>query len=232
VWKTAGSERKVLSCEAKSLPSGAVQVDVHEQLPPNGSPLLTTYIVRPSGAVGVSMTMDPVGDLPELPRFGVQMTVPGEFDRVAWFGRGPHENYVDRRASAEVSRYESSVEDFGHTYTRPQENGNRCDVRWLALSDDSGSGLLVIGQPLVSVSAWPYTSEDLARAKHVNELPKRSTITVNVDGAQMGVGGDDSWGALPHPEYSLPPVNRSYEFLLVPIAKSQGDIDDLARSIE
>lgn len=232
VWKSAGPERKVLSCEAKSLPGGAVQVEVQQELPPNDSPLLTTYVVHPSGEIEVSMTLDPVGDLPELPRFGVQFSVPDEFDRVTWFGRGPHENYVDRRASAEVSRYEASVDDFVHTYTRPQENGNRTDVRWMALSDDSGAGLLVVGRPLVNVSAWPYTAEDLAKARHVNELPKRSAITVNVDAGQLGVGGDDSWGALPHPEYSLPPVHRTYSFVLVPLGSSQVDPDDLARSID
>jgi beta-galactosidase len=187
--------------------------------------------VRPNGIVEVAMMIDPVGKLPELPRFGVQFAVPGELEQVTWFGRGPHENYADRRASTEVSRFAARVGEFWHSYTRPQENGYRTDVRWVALTDGAGSGILVVGQPLVCVNAWPYSMRDLARAKHVNELPRRSQITVNIDAAQMGIGGDDSWGALPHPEYTLPPVHRSYSFLLMPYSKSQGDAGDVALGV-
>lgn len=104
-----------------------------------------------------------------------------------------------------------------HDYLRPQENGNRTDVRWVAFTDEEGNGLLVMGLPLLEVSCWPYTMPDLEGAKHPHELPRREGITVNLDFRQMGVGGDTSWGRLPHAEYRLPPAPYSYRFLLRPL---------------
>lgn len=229
-WKEAGKERKVVSCEMNITDSGVVEIAVEQQLPANETPLRTCYNVYSSGKVEIRMTMDPVGKLPELPRFGMQMAVASELKNIAWFGRGPHENYVDRNSGALVSCYESTIDEFIHDYVRPQENANRTDVRWFTLTDDQGRGLLVAGKPHLSMSAWPYSQEELTDAQHVNELPQEvEAITVNVDQAQMGLGGDDSWGALPYPEYTLPPVSRSYAFTLMPIDQSSGDVRKVAR---
>lgn len=182
------------------------------------------------GTLRVAVEFVPHGDLPELPRFGVQMTGPEELQNVTYFGRGPHENYVDRKSSAMVSRYETTVEELIHNYVRPQENGNRCDVRWIAFTNDEGNGAVVIAdEGLLSVSAWPYSMADLERARHVNELPRRDVLTFNYDGAQMGVGGDDSWGAQPHRQYRLPPARRTYSFKVRPYSTSMGDMGEVAR---
>ncbi|MBX3433514.1 MAG: DUF4981 domain-containing protein [Pirellulales bacterium] len=190
------------------------------------------YSLTPAGdgTIRVEAEFVPHGVLPELPRFGVQMTGTARLSNVTYFGRGPHENYVDRLASAFVSRYESTVADMTHVYTRPQENGNRCDVRWIAFTNDAGQGAIVIadGAPL-SVSVWPYSMADLEKARHVNELPARDVITINIDAGQMGVAGDNSWGALPHPQYTLPPVRRSYSFLMRPYNPGLGEIGEVAR---
>ena len=114
---------------------------------------------------------------------------------MAYLGRGPYENYWDRHTGSAVGLYSGSVEELIHVYTRPQENGNRTDVRWLTLTDKDGAGLLAVGMPLLSVSAWPFSMDDLEKAMHLNELPRRDFITLNLDYRQMGVGGDDSWGA-------------------------------------
>ena len=148
---------------------------------------------------------------------------------MTWLGRGPHENYWDRHTGAAVGRYSGRVEDLVHDYVRPQENGNRTDVRWVALTDADGAGLLASGLPLLSVSAWPYTMEDLEKATHVNELPRRDTITLNLDLRQMGVGGDDGWGARPHAEYTLDAKPYAYRFRLRPYAPSMGPLDEVAR---
>lgn len=103
-----------------------------------------------------------------------------------------------------------------HPYVRPQENGNRTDVRWVALRNEAGVGLLAVGMPLLSVSAWPYTMDDLEAAEHAHELPHRDTITVSLDDRQMGVGGDNSWGARTHRQYTLPARPYSYRFRLTP----------------
>ena len=91
-------------------------------------------------------------------------------DRVNWFGRGPHESYWDRKTSAPVGRYHKLVADMVHPYVRPQENGNRVDVRWMALTDEEGHGLLVLGHSLLGMSAWPYTQEALETATHLYDL--------------------------------------------------------------
>jgi beta-galactosidase len=228
VWKSAGAKRKVTRSQASSLPNGSTAVKFVQTIPTNDSPLVTTFEVDSAGTIRVAMALDPIGNLPELPRFGMQLAIPVKYKNITYFGRGPHENYQDRRASAFVSRYQTDIANFTHSYTRPQENGNRTDVRWLALRDDKGAGLLIVGNPSLSVSAWPYSQEELEAAKHTNELPKNSSMTVNIDKSQMGVGGDNSWGAIPYPEYSLPPVYQSYNFILRPI-QSDTEIGDLAR---
>jgi beta-galactosidase len=230
-WKDASSQRQVKQVTVKPADAGAVIVEV-DAVAANDSPLSVTYTFRQDGSVEVSQTVDPAGNLPELPRFGMQLAVPAEYRNVQYFGRGPHENYIDRQASTLISRYKTDVENFAHNYSRPQENGNRTDVRWLALTNADGVGLLFIGEPLLNVSAWPYSQEELEKAKHTNELPRDSkTITVNVDDGQMGVGGDDSWGALPYPEYTLPPVHRTYSYVLRPL-KAGEDPGVIARQVK
>ena len=103
----------------------------------------------------------------------MQMAVPSALSTMTWLGRGPHENYWDRHTGAAVGRYTGRVVDLVHDYVRPQENANRTDVRWLALTDASGAGLLASGLPLLSASAWPYTMQELESATHTNELPHR-----------------------------------------------------------
>ena len=125
--------------------------------------------------------------------------------------------------------YSGSVEENIHVYVRPQENGNKSDVRWMALTDSDGVGLLAVGMPTIDVSAWPFAMQDLEKARHIDELPRRDTITVNLDYKQMGVGGDDSWGARTHPEYTLPAKTYHYSFRLTPYSPSLGDMDRLAR---
>jgi beta-galactosidase len=128
-----------------------------------------------------------------------------------------------------VGRYSGRVEDLVHAYVRPQENANRTDVRWVALTDATGSGLLASGLPLLSVSAWPYTMEDLESATHVNELPRRDAITLNLDLRQTGVGGDDGWGARPHAEYTLDAKPYAYRLRLRAVAPSMGPLDEVGR---
>jgi beta-galactosidase len=121
---------------------------------------------------------------------------------------------LDRHTAAFVGLYQSTVSDWITHYVRPQENANRSDVRWIEFIGSGGAGLRVSGEgrPL-GVSAWPYSAADLAEAKHDYELPRRDVITVNVDGRQMGVGGDNSWGLPVHEEYRLSPKAR-YDFAL------------------
>jgi beta-galactosidase len=177
------------------------------------------YTITPDGALTVTCHLGGAegNPWPILPRFGMQCALFPDWKNVAWFGRGPHETYWDRRTGAAVSRYTSTVDQLVHAYVRPQENGNRCDTRWAALTGEDGVGLLVAGDPRFDFSAWPYSMEALEAATHINELKTGESITLNIDDRQMGVGGDNSWGARTHPQYTLPIESRRFSFTVRPI---------------
>ncbi len=217
VWRLAGPGRIIQKIEAVRAGPAEIEVRVEYLLPAGKSELILLYSVYGSGEVFVENSFKPGMALPNLPRFGMQMGMPEEFKTLTWYGRGPHESYWDRKTGAAVGLYSGKVEDQVHPYIRPQETGNKTDVRWFKLTADTGAGLLVTGQPHLSISAWPFTMEDLERAEHTFELRERDFITVNIDYKQMGVGGDNSWGARPHAEYSLPAKAYSYSYSLTPL---------------
>ena len=213
-WQNAGPKRKTTSVTAEQIKPQAVRITAEASLPVGNSTCRNVYTVTGDGTIGVQCTVTPKGDkLPNLPRFGMQLAIPAAFDNMAWFGRGPHETYWDRKTGAAVGIYSGKVADLLHPYVRPQENANRTDVRWVKFTNANGVGLRASG--LLSVSAWPYTMTDLQSGTHIHDLPRRDAITVNLDHKQMGVGGDNSWGARPHPEYTLPATKAySYSFTL------------------
>jgi beta-galactosidase len=152
-----------------------------------------------------------------LPRFGMQMAMPAGFERVAWFGPGPEETYADRN-EARVGRHGGTVDAQWTEYSKPQENGNKVDVRWMAITNKAGVGLLAVGMPHLSAAVRHYTHGDIWNAKHTYELTRRPETILNLDDRQMGVGGDDSWGALAHEPYQLPAKAYRYRFRLRPFA--------------
>ena len=159
----------------------------------------------------------------------MQMAMPGAFNTITWYGRGPHETYWDRKSGAAVGVYSCSIEEQIHGYVRPQENANKTDVRWVALTNAEGAGLMAVGMPLLNASAWPYTMEDLEETTHDYLLPRRDIVTVNLDYQQMGVGGDTSWGALTHPEYTLPAKPYAYRFRLTPLTGRENPLATLSK---
>ena len=230
-WKAASGHWRVTSSEVEQPGPARVQLRFEGEFPDLSSTNVVTFTVLGSGDVVVAHEYRP-GDmeLPELPRFGMQMVVAGGFENVTWYGRGPHESYWDRKAGARVGVYTGTVDEQFVDYSEPQENGNKTDVRWVSLTDAAGTGLLVVGEPLVAYSALHYTTEDLETAKHSHEMARREDITLNVDLQQTGVGGDDSWGARPHDEYTLRAAPMSYSYRLRPITASDGPPMELARS--
>jgi len=123
-----------------------------------------------------------------------------------------------------------------HPYIRPQENGNRTDVRWVALTNDAGVGLLAVGMPLLSISAHHFTIDDLDEGmekhnRHTYDLKPRNLVTLNLDYKQMGVGGDNSWGARPHAQYTLPVKDYSYSLRLVPFGPTDGTPQELSKRV-
>ena len=144
------------------------------------------------------------GDLPYLPEVGTLLFLPRRLDRLHYYGRGPEENHWDRNTGTDVGRWSSTVAEQWTPYIRPQENGNKTDVRWAALTDRTGRGLLVTGEPLVEINASHFTPEDLsAGVRHDYQLTPRDAVVLRVNHRQMGVGGDNSWGAHTHDEFKL-----------------------------
>lgn len=170
--------------------------------------------------------------LPYLTRVGMQLEIPDSLAQMTWFGRGPQENYWDRSHGYAVGQYQGEVADLAFDYIRPQECANRTGVRWAAWTGADGSGLLVIGDQQLSVSAWPYRMEDIDRetVRHPHEIPASDVITVNIDLIQMGVGGRNSWGATTDEEFLIS-ADRPYRYSyrLVPYVPAMGDLADVAR---
>ena len=229
IWQNAGKHREIDVVTVKRIDGQSVQIEVSSTLPDVDSKYITTYRVYGSGDIIVEGQFIPGReDLPELPRFGMTMTLPGEFNHIAWYGRGPHESYWDRKTGAAVGVYSGRVWEQYHPYVRPQENGNKTDVRWIALTNDKGVGLLAVGMDLLSVSAHQFLQEDLdwhrdRPQRHGSDVQPRDLITLNLDDKQMGVGGDTGWGrrAWPHREYRLFPKEYVFRFRLRPF--SSGD---------
>ncbi len=222
VWQKASGLRTLESFAVKPLGRQAAVLTAEFNLPDVQSKYRTTFTVFGSGDIIVENRIR-IGkeDLPELPRFGMRLRIPAGLDRVEWYGRGPHENYWDRRASAFVGQYLSTARDMFVPYVSPQENGYRTDVRWVSVRDEKGRGLAFFGLDLLSFSALRYTIEDLSQKSrgtmHPTDLVERDFIELNVDFKQTGVGGEDSWGARPYPQYTLFPNDYSYRFRIRPL---------------
>lgn len=155
----------------------------------------------------------------ELERMGMTVGLAGDLDQVEWFGLGPQETMPDRKLGARVGLFQGQVSELMHHYVRPQENGNRSDVRWVRLDNARGEGLRVeSGEKNFCFSVWNCTQTDLAEAQHIHELPRRDWVTLNIDLVQKGVGGDVPAGGSPHVEYLLPGGQKlSYNFCLKPV---------------
>jgi beta-galactosidase/evolved beta-galactosidase subunit alpha len=173
-----------------------------------------TYTVLGSGDVFVEVNAEPQGDIYRmLPRAGLTMTLPKALNQVAWYGRGPGESYSDTKLANKFGIYKASVDELFMNYIWPQENGNRTDVRWVALTDLKGLGLLVCGQPSLDFSAWHYTQENLESAQHTYDLQKREDITLNLDYAHNGIGSASCGpGVLPKYELLAKPFTFGLRF--------------------
>ena len=221
-WRRASLYRELKSLTAREDGPGRVTVTVEYGLAGGSATQTLRYAIGGDGGVAVSGQFTPRANapLPMLPRIGLKLALPGGFDRVQWFGRGPWENYRDRKTAAFVGLYETTAGE-PCPYVTPQEYGNRTDTRWVAVRDSEGYGLLVVGDPVLEFSAHPYWPEDLTQesrgAKHYPEALRRDFTCLTLDHAQMGVGGDDSWGAPVHPEYTLAAKAYAYIFRLRPL---------------
>ena len=191
------------------------------------------YLISGDGKIQITMQLKKMNeDLPEMPRVGLTMQVKREFDNMSWYGKGPFESYWDRKTGAKIGIYSGKVSEQYWPYIRPQENGNKSDVRWVSLTDKLGKGMKITGLPMVDISAHHQIMEDFesmertdgrhrdgdtVKNRHTLDVPFRDLTTLNVDYRQMGVGGDNSWGAFTHEEYLLKASSYTLHFYVEPI---------------
>jgi len=220
-WREAHRSWKLLSLSVDESAAGQLRILVDGVVQDTGALGHIEWTVYDTGSIGVAFSLK-AGErpLPELPRFGMHTTLPAGFEKLEWYGKGPGETYWDRQ-DARVGLYGGLVSEQLFPYIKPQESGNKEAVRWIAISNGRGAGLLAVGEPLLSANALHATAEDLFCAtQHENfyphQLPARDTVSLNLDLHQRGIGGDTSWGALPHAPFRMLEGAYSYRFRLVP----------------
>jgi beta-galactosidase len=158
------------------------------------------------------------------------MQLSSSLENVEWYGRGPHENYIDRKASAFMGSYSAKVNEMKFDYGRPQENGYRTQTKQLSITDQNGVGLQFMGFPEFSFAVHNNTTDDYddgdwknskrkdalgnRKNSHLNDIKPRDLLNLNIDYRQMGVGGDNSWGAKPHDQYLIWPKDYTYSFMI------------------
>jgi beta-galactosidase len=219
-WQLAAQRRDVRGVSVQREVDGNWRVLVTLAYPAAGDTTGTlAYTFTDAGQIHVTLKIEPGGKgLASLPRVGMTMQIPLKYNRVTWLGRGPHENYADRKDSAFFGKYTLAAADFYFPYVEPQETGNRAETFWVTFTDAAGKGIKVAGDPKINFNILPYLASELQTRKHPWELNPCGNWVVNVDYGQMGLAGEDSWGARPWPEYQLlPDRTYSYGFVLSPV---------------
>jgi beta-galactosidase len=221
VWRTAGKSTHLSTIEVKET-AGKTTVVATLFLRDVASTYTIFYTMNSDGSLEI-MNSFKAGNNPlsEMPRFGMLFSLKKDLENFNYYGRGPWENYQDRNTASFKGIYSSKVADQYVPYTRPQENGYKTDIRWLTLTNNSRNGIQIIGLQPLGVSALHNYPEDFdpgltKKYRHTNDITPRNEVVVCIDLAQRGVGGDTSWGALPHEQYRLNSKEYSYGFVIKP----------------
>lgn len=210
-WKLASMYAAVAKCSDPLLKDGCAVISYTWKLPVKPEVECgLSYRVYGDGTVEATLSMKSVKELGDLPEFGVIFKMDADYDSLEWYGNGPEETYADRKQGAKLGVYRNRAADNLARYLVPQECGNKTEVRYAKVTDKKGRGLLLAGNGM-SFSALPWTPHELENAAHAYELPRAHYTVIRAALAQMGVGGDDSWGARVHEEYLLP-TDRELEF--------------------
>lgn len=226
VWKNPEFKLTSLKSEMKD---GLAVVSAEYEMPSvsAGTKLQLTYEINNRGAVKVNQKLvaEKGAKVSNIFRFGMQMVMPKSFENISYYGRGPVENYIDRKWATELGVYNQTVTDQFYAYIRPQENGNKTDIRWWKQFNEAGRGLKFVAEAPFSASALHYTIESLdsgweKKQEHSNEVEPADLTNFLIDKVQMGLGCVDSWGAIPREEYMLPYGDYEFTFIMQPINNS------------
>ena len=225
-WQKAGKDTALESIKLTIESKYQAKVEVEHYISAIGSRYFSTYQVFGNGEVKVDVYFyaAPHKKQSDIPRLGTLFELDKQYSQVKWYGRGPHENYVDRNTSAHVGQYQSNVADLYVPYVRPQENGYRTDVRNVSFHNQDGKGITFKGAPLIGFGAQYYDTADYhataaqvkAKNLHPHELPQKQRIYINIDYMQRGVGGTNTWGAKPLSDYIIPYLDYQYSYSFEP----------------
>ena len=222
-WKEATNTQKLISFTHKEENGIVKVVSAFELESVKSASVVMTYMVKGNGSMEVQTELKNVDEsLPMLPRFGTNFIIKSDYNQANWLGRGPFENYQDRNTSALVGNYTSKVEDLYFPYIRPQENGYKTENRLLSLTNDAGEGIKITAPNYFSFSAHHQLNSDFdagmtKQQRHTTDIQKRDFVNINIDSEQMGVGGINSWNALPLPKYRIQPKDMSFTYQIEPI---------------
>jgi len=225
-WRAAGLVNYTiipLSTNVVNVSENEILVKMKNELVFKSAKIINTvdYTIFSNGKIKVDNTVETDTELPPLARLGIQIVLPKAFDAIKWYGRGPLENYDDRKESAFVGIYNSKVADQHFPYIMPQENGNKTDVRWLQVKSPESS-LKIVGDPYINFTIHDYSPESLNRSKTTHDLFRGDKTYLNIDYRQMGLGGDDSWSPRVHKEFLLNKKIYKYTFCLEAISDFSG----------
>ena len=219
VWKEA-SENQVLKSISVIQQDAAATVKTIHQLGQTDAFVTQEYTLSGNGLLSLNYQLRPEPGMPEIPRVGWQLQIPNTYDQLQYFGRGPWETYADKKTGAFFGQYATSVNSDYVYYVRPQESSNKTDVYWAELTNIDGLGIRIEAEnELLSLSAWPFTQEQISSANRIEDLAFGKTITLNIDHKQMGVGGDNTWSldAQPHTPFRIPATAYNYSFTIKPV---------------
>ena len=226
-WKLWGEDKPALEkFDAKELKDKCVEVKAVYKYAKTGATVTLTYTIAPDGTIAVNEKMNKgvsEAKIPSMLRYGMAFAMPEAFDTIEFYGAGPHETYIDRASSALVGVYKQNVADqFWPYYSRPQESGSHCDLRWWRIVDTAGRGFEVVSEAPFQANALPYSMDQFDvhsknYRKYSQRLVKDGNTYINIDKAQMGVGCVNSWGRLPREEYIIQYEDKEFKFVLRPL---------------
>lgn len=218
-WKSAGGNI-IWRYKRKIENDGTISFEYEGKLRGMEAKILMKYTVQKDGALTIDTHYQALSEeLPEMMRFGMLMTLPKDINNLVWYGRGPHENYIDRNQDAFMGIWKGLVEEQAYPYYRPQETGNKTDVRWLTLKDSNNKGIMIEGSQSLSVNALNNYPEDFdpgttKKQQHSSDILPRNEVVLCVDLFQRGLGGLDSWKSKPFDQYRFTAKEYSYSYTI------------------
>lgn len=223
-WRTAYLDTTLISSSIVKQDNGSYLIKFIKTVVNGDAAISQSFLVMPDGSLKVDLDFKALkGDYPLLLRMGTDLELNKDLNQITYYGRGPGENYWDRKTASFISLYKQQVKEQYFPYARPQESGNKTEVRWLNITDRKGTGISIkMADSLLSFSALPYSLDDLdpeqdKKQYHSSELVSKDKIYMHVDLQQTGLQGIDSWGTMPLKQYRIPFTNHKYSYWIVPI---------------